>query len=102
MIVFMDSNQSMEAAYFMVNYRDMPNTDFLCEYGGDVRLKVSKVDKTDLLSLSGEYLCAIVESCILVFENIGNSVGSKDDIFKAIFWYKKRNGFKTMFILKRP
>ncbi|HEY0053950.1 MAG TPA: hypothetical protein VGB63_01225 [Pedobacter sp.] len=97
----MDRNLSLKANYFMVNYRDIPDTDFLCEYGGDMRLKVSKIPKSDFLSLPVDYLCAIVDSCVLVFENIGKRAGTREDMFNAIVWYKKKNGFKSMFLLNR-
>ena len=97
----MNRTEGLEAKYLIVHYRDMPDTDFLCEYDGDMRLKVSRIPKSDILSLPLNYFCAIVDSCILVFESIGHRSGTKEDMFNAIVWYKKRNGFKSMFILNR-
>ena len=85
--------------YLVVTYKDVPDTDFICDCKAEIRLRVSKIPKNKLFELSKTCLCAILDNCILVFEEIGNTLGTNEEILKAIFWYRNWLGEKTMYIL---
>lgn len=88
-----------EARYLVVMYKNAPDIDFVCQCDGKVRLRVCKVEKSRFFDLSKKSLCAIVENCMLVFEEIGCQVAPKEEILKAILWYKRWLGEKHMYIL---
>ena len=83
----------------VVIYKDIPDTDFICAFDSEIRLRVSRVEKSKFFELSRKSLCAILDNCILVFEEIGNQIAPKEDVLKAVFWYRKWLGEKTMYIL---
>lgn len=85
--------------YLVLIYKDLPDTDFLCECNGGIRLKITKVNKSRFFELSRKSLCAILDTCVLVFEDVSHSLVAKDDILRAISWYKKWAGQPRMLLL---
>lgn len=85
--------------YLVVQYNDVPDTNFICDCRGRVRLRVSKIEKNRYFEVSRNSLCAVLDNCILVFDEIAHSLGSRHEILRAVFWYRRWLGEQTMLIL---
>ena len=87
----------IEGKYLLLRYRDTPEIDFICENGGDLRIRVSKIPKAQLKNLPEGFLLGTVDRWILVFENISNRIISEqEEIIRAVHWYKSKIGLSTM------
>ena len=89
----------IEGKYLLVSYRDIPNTDFICEYEGDIRIKVSKIEKS-ALPAPGHSFSGAAEKWILIFENISNKlIQEQDELLQAVQWYKSKIGLRAMSVI---
>ena len=87
----------IEGKYLLVSYRDIPDTHFICENGGNLRIKVSKISKSDIAPLPEGFLFGIIDKWILVFENISTLIVSEqDEVSRAVHWYKCKLGLSQM------
>jgi hypothetical protein len=87
----------LEGKYLLVSYRDIPNTDFICEYDGDIRIRVSKVDRLKVKAVAKGPFLGTNDSWVLVFENISNRlIQEQDEIMRAVSWYKSKVGLGGM------
>ena len=90
----------IEGKYLLVSYRDIPDIDFICENGGDLRIKVSKIPKSDTKALPEGFLLGTIDKWILVFENISTRIAAEqDEVIRAVHWYKCKFGLKGMNLL---
>jgi hypothetical protein len=87
-------NMYIEGKYLLVNYRDIPHVDFICENGGDLRIRVTKLPESRLDDRPQGVLCEVADKCVFIFENISNRIiEEQDELVRAIHWYKSRFGF---------
>jgi hypothetical protein len=90
----------VEGKYLLVSYRDVPDADFICENGGDLRIRVSKIRESDVVTLPQGQLIGSVDKWILIFENISiQLIHEQEDIVRAVHWYKTKFGLKAMSLL---
>ena len=90
----------VEGKYLLLSYRDMPDTDFICENGGDLRIRVLKIPKSESKALPQGQLFGSIDKWILVFENISSRViAEQDEIIRAVYWYKCKFGLQSMNLL---
>jgi hypothetical protein len=85
----------IDGKYLLVKYRDLPDTEFICENGGDLRIRVSRVCRSQLKSLPEGFLLGVVDKSILVFENVSTMLDQEnDEIVRAVQWYRRQFGVK--------
>lgn len=90
----------VEGKYLLLSYRDIPNTDFICENGGDLRIRVLKIPKSEITMLPEGHLLGAMDKWVLVFENISaRVVAEQEEIIRAVQWYKSRFGLQSMNLL---
>lgn len=90
----------IEGKYLLVSYRDIPDIDFICENGGDLRIRVSKVDASEVQVLPEELSEDAASRFVVVFENVSNRViKERGEFLKAIHWYKSKFGVPGMNLL---
>lgn len=93
----------IEGKYLLVNFRDIPHVDFICENGGDLRIRVTKVPESGLEDRPQCVLCEVVDKCVFIFENISNRmIEEQEELVRAIQWYKTRFGLQSMKALYKP
>ena len=90
----------LQGKYLLVTYRDLPDTHFICEYGSDLRIRVSRVPKEEMSMIQPDFLARSSSNLVLVFENISNRIiEEQDELMRAVHWYKTRLGLKSMNLL---
>lgn len=90
----------IEGKYLLLSYRDIPDTDFICENGGDLRIRVVKIPKTELTSLPEGLVLETVDKWVLIFENISNKIiKEREEVIRAVHWYKCKFGLQAMNLL---
>ena len=86
----------IEGKYLLVSYRDVPHTDFIYETGGDLRVKVSRILKSDVKFNAQCFLSDTADRCVFIFENISNKiVNEQEELLKVVQWYKNKFGLKN-------
>jgi hypothetical protein len=78
----------MSRNYFLLYCHTLPDTEFICEYGGPVRLKATLVTKKEDIPFFTDSLYGILEESIIVFENVGKQWVGKEELLIAINWFK--------------
>ncbi|WP_207425522.1 hypothetical protein [Pedobacter sp. SYSU D00535] len=84
----------MKRKYFILWYKDIPDSDFICEYGGHTRVKVTRVPDVSCLPLV-EGFYGVARDAFFIFENIGLRGGGTDELISAVAWFKKRLGLRS-------
>ena len=64
----------IEGKYLLVRYRDVPHVDFICENGGDLRIRVTKLPESGVSDRSQGLLCEVADKFVFIFENISNRI----------------------------
>ncbi|MEJ6981800.1 hypothetical protein WG906_15135 [Pedobacter sp. P351] len=86
----------IEGKYLLVSYRDIPHTDFVCENGGDLRVKVTKILKSDEKFNAQCFLSDAADRCVFIFENISSKIiNEQEELLRVIHWYKNKFGLKN-------
>lgn len=86
----------IEGKYLLVRYRDIPHTDFICENGGDLRVRVTKILKSELKFNPQCFISDAAGKCIFIFENISNRIiEEQEELMRVIHWYKNKFGLKS-------
>lgn len=89
----------VEGKYLLVSYRDIPDAQFICEPGGDLRIKVSIVEKSNL-PFHSTFLDNPTVKKVLLFENLSNrGLEERDELFDAIRWYKSKTQLNLMCLI---
>lgn len=89
----------LEGKYLLLSYRDIPDTEFICERCGDLRIRVSFVEPSEL-PIESDSLEELGGQKVLVFENVSNkSVEEQGQYIAAIKWYKSKLGLKIMSLI---
>lgn len=90
----------IEGKYLLLNYRDMPDTDFICENGGDLRIRVLRIPRNKLDTLPEGELLGAMDKWILVFQNISNRmITEQEELIRAVHWYTCKFGIQQMKML---
>ncbi|WP_207534715.1 hypothetical protein [Desertivirga arenae] len=75
--------------YLVLTYANLPDSQFLCDFRGTIRVKISRIrEKINTLS-AGTIICGITDDCILLFEDVGCKSITWKDIEGALAWYKR-------------
>ncbi|WP_207425943.1 hypothetical protein [Pedobacter sp. SYSU D00535] len=82
--------------FVVVTYSHLPNTEYLCDYEGAIRVKVSKLREQVAAHLSTSQIYALADNCVYLFEDIGSSICSAAELMPAIQWYKKYSNADRM------
>ncbi len=86
----------IEGKYLLVRYRDAPHVDFICENGGDLRIRVTKLPESGVTDRSQCLLCEVADKFVFIFENISNRIiEEQEEWVRAIQWYKTKLGLKS-------
>lgn len=78
----------MSKEYLLLHYADIPHVDFICEYDGLMRIKVTQYNNRLLFPLIKTAIYAIGEGSLYLFEFVGIKLCGKEEIVNAINWYK--------------
>ncbi|WP_207532439.1 hypothetical protein [Desertivirga arenae] len=79
----------MENKFLVLTYKHLPNTEFLCDFEGEVRLRISKMQDKVNTQLPASGLYVIANNGTYFFENIGSVFKSWTDFAYAIEWYQR-------------
>ena len=87
--------------YLVVSDYNLPNAELICDSNGAPKIRVTKVPKSKLRELQGESLCAMMKTCILVFEPIQLSLAEKRALVKVVTWYRDWLGEEMVILDKK-
>jgi hypothetical protein len=82
--------------YLIVTYKNLPNTEFICDRKGEIRIKVSKIKERVVAMLCANRIYALTDNCLYLFDDVGSKVKSLTDFAPAIEWYKKYSDENNM------
>jgi hypothetical protein len=74
--------------FVVLTYKSLPETEFICDYKGEIRIKVSKIKEKLTILLSSKRMYAMTDHCLYLFDDVGSKVRSLTDFVPAIEWYK--------------
>ncbi len=66
-----------------------PDTEYICQCEGKIRVQVSIADKVDLLKIRSGSLYGISEETLYLFENLTSFIHDPSILLIAIKWYKR-------------
>ena len=87
--------------YLVVDDYNRPNAELICNTNGDPQIRVIKFPKSSLRELSPSAVCAMLKSCLLVFEPVESGLTDKRKLAQAVAWYQDWLGEEMLILDKK-
>lgn len=89
----------MKTKYFALSYRNLPDTEFICDCTNKLRLKATRIKDLSTVPLI-EGIIGVSETAFFIFENVSSISVDRNSILNAIDWFKIYLRIPTMRIVE--